>query len=162
MARTTMTDARAGGRDTPGTAVRQGRTGGASGIGRVLVVVYAILALAAIGRSGVQLLTKFDEAPLAYVLSAAAAVIYLIATIGLVAKGRVAHRIAAVAIAIEFVGVLVVGAVSSLAPELFPADTVWSGFGRGYLYIPLVLPIFGIAWLESRRNTARTTDVRHH
>lgn len=134
---------------------------GASGVGRVLVVVYAVLAMAATGRSVVQILTRFDEAPLAYALSAVAAVVYLIATAALIAKGRVAHIIAAVAIGFEFAGVVVVGAISVLQPELFPADTVWSAFGRGYIFIPLVLPVAGIAWLETQRSIARKHDVRH-
>lgn len=135
---------------------------GASGVGRVLVVVYAILALGASGRSAVQLLSKLHEAPLAYGLSAAAAVVYIVATVALVGRSRTSYRIAWIAIAFELVGVLVVGALSVLHPELFPADTVWSWFGRGYLFIPLVLPILGIAWLESHREQARTADVRHH
>ncbi|KAB1650546.1 hypothetical protein F8O04_06750 [Pseudoclavibacter endophyticus] len=135
---------------------------GASGVGRVLVLVYAVLALAATGRSTLQLLTKFDEAPVAYVLSAVAAVVYVVATVALVVRGRTAHVVATIAIAIEFAGVLAVGILTEVVPGLFPADTVWSHFGRGYAFIPLLLPIFGIAWLESQRTTARITDVRHH
>lgn len=146
---------------TGGTAVGTGFRG-ASGAARVLVVVYAILAIGATGRSAVQLLTHASDAPLAYGLSAFAAVVYVIATVALVARGRIAHLVAAVAIGIEFAGVLIVGTISILRPDLFPADTVWSGFGRGYLYIPLVLPLVGIAWLETQRRTARTIDARHH
>jgi hypothetical protein len=47
----------------------------------------------------------------------------------------------------ELAGVLVVGALSLARPDLFPDDTVWSGFGAGYAYVPLVLPFLGIAWL---------------
>ncbi|MGO2112987.1 MAG: hypothetical protein ACTH31_15385 [Pseudoclavibacter sp.] len=134
---------------------------GASGIGRVLVLCYAVLALAATGRSVYQLVTKLEDAPFAYALSAVAAVIYVVATVALVTWGRTAHLVAGVAIAVEFAGVLVIGALSETVPGLFPADTVWSHFGRGYGFIPLLLPILGIAWLETRRNSARTTDVRH-
>lgn len=138
------------------------RVRGARGVGRVLVVVYGILALAATGRSITQILTKFDEAPIAYLLSALAAVVYLIATVALVMHGPRARAVAAVAITFEFIGVVVIGATSVLMPELFPADTVWSYFGRGYVFVPLLLPIFGIAWLESQRPTARTPHARHH
>lgn len=123
-----------------------------TGIGRVLVIVYAIMALAATGRSFVQIVRKFDEAPLAYSLSAAAAVVYIIATLGLVlARRRGWYTIAWVAIVFELAGVLVVGTLSLVVPELFQHDSVWSVFGRGYLFIPLVLPLFGIWWLRTHR-----------
>ena len=130
-----------------------------AGIGRVLIAVYGILALAAIGRSSYQIITKFDEAPLAYSLSALAAVVYVIATVALVARGDAWFRIALIAIVFELVGVLVVGTLSLIDPALFPDDTVWSLFGRGYAFIPLVLPVLGLLWLR-RVARARSTDAR--
>ena len=59
-----------------------------TGIGRVLVIVYAIMALAATGRSFVQIVREFDEAPVAYTLSALAAVVYILATLALIFAGR--------------------------------------------------------------------------
>ena len=129
-----------------------------AGIGRVLIAVYGILALAAIGRSTYQIITKFDEAPLAYSLSALAAVVYVIATVALVARGAVWFRIAVIAIGFELAGVLVVGTLSLIEPALFPDDTVWSLFGRGYAFIPLVLPVLGLLWLR-RVATARATGA---
>jgi hypothetical protein len=126
----------------------------AAGPGRVLVFVYGVLALAATGRSVFQILTKFDTAPVAYALSALAALVYIAATVALLLRGSGAYRAACAAIGFELLGVLVVGMLSVLDPELFPDDTVWSQFGRGYLFIPLVLPILGIAWLVKRRPTA--------
>ncbi len=118
-----------------------------SGFGRVIVVVYAILALAATGRSLYQLLSKFDEAPLAYSLSAVAAVVYIVATVALARSGNTARRVAVVAIAFELLGVIVVGTLSLSHPELFAHPSVWSGFGAGYLWIPAVLPFVGLWWL---------------
>jgi len=133
----------------------------ASGIGRVLVVVYAVLALAATGRSAYQIATKLDEAPVAYALSALAAVVYIVATVALVARGRTAYRVAVAAIAFELVGVLAVGVLSLVDPVLFPDDTVWSRFGQGYLFIPLVLPVLGLLWLRRvRRAHAPAADAR--
>ena len=126
------------------------------GIGRVLVVVYGILALAATGRSGVQIATKFDDAPLAYVLSAVSAVVYILATVALVSRGSRWYAVAWLTISFELLGVLVVGLLSVADPALFPADTVWSGFGRGYLFVPLVLPVLGMLWLYRRRPQNRT------
>jgi uncharacterized membrane protein YkgB len=123
-----------------------------TGIGRVLVIVYAVMALAATGRSFVQIVRRFDEAPLAYSLSALAAVVYIIATLGLVLAGRRGwYTVAWVAIVFELAGVLIVGTLSLTTPELFQHDSVWSVFGRGYLFIPLVLPMFGIWWLRTHR-----------
>lgn len=121
------------------------------GVGRVLIAVYAILALAALGRSGFQLATKFADAPLAYSLSALAAAVYVVATISLVARGRVWARVAWVTISFELVGVLIVGFLSIFIPVLFPHDTVWSVFGRGYVFLPLVMPILGLLWLRRTR-----------
>lgn len=123
-----------------------------TGIGRVLVIVYAVMALAATGRSLVQIVRRFDEAPLAYSLSAAAAVVYILATLALVLAGRRGwYTLAWAAIVFELIGVIVVGSLSLLVPELFQHDSVWSVFGRGYLFIPLVLPLFGLWWLRTHR-----------
>ncbi|WP_341957168.1 hypothetical protein [Microbacterium sp. LWH13-1.2] len=123
-----------------------------TGIGRVLVIVYAVMALAATGRSFVQIFRQFDEAPLAYSLSALAAVVYILATLALVLADRRGWYVMAwVAIVFELTGVLVIGTLSVFFPDLFPHDTVWSMFGRGYVFIPLVLPIFGIWWLRTHR-----------
>lgn len=123
-----------------------------TGVGRVLVIVYAVMALAATGRSFVQIVRRFDEAPLAYALSAAAAVVYILATLALVlSRRRGWYAVAWVAIVFELTGVLVVGVLSLLAPDLFQHETVWSLFGRGYLFVPLVLPVFGIWWLRTNR-----------
>lgn len=118
------------------------------GFGRVLVAVYGIFAVAATARSLVQIATRFDEAPVAYLLSAFAAVIYIVATIALARGDRTSRRVATVAISIELVGVLTVGAASLLVPDEFPAASVWSTFGSGYLFIPLVLPVVGLWWLR--------------
>ena len=122
-----------------------------SGPGRVLVAVYGIFALAATARASVQLLTKFEQAPLAYLLSAFAGLIYIVATITLARGTRASRRLAMTAIIIELVGVLSVGTLSVLNPEAFPRATVWSSYGIGYGFVPLVLPILGLAWLWRTR-----------
>jgi hypothetical protein len=127
-----------------------------NGPGRVLVAVYAVFALSAIGRSSVQLLSKAEEAPVPYALSALAAVVYLAATLGLAEAVPRARQVAWVAVVVELVGVVTVGTVSVLRPEWFPDATVWSGFGQGYGYLPLVLPVLGVAWLlRARRGSGR-------
>ncbi len=130
-----------------------------SGPGRLLVAVYGILALAATGRSVMQIALFFSRAPLAYLLSALAAVIYLVATIALVRGGDRWTRIAWAAITVELVGVLVVGAASYAAPSAFPDKTVWSHFGSGYGFVPLVLPVLGLWWLR-RHAAARASATQ--
>ena len=122
-----------------------------TGVGRVLIAVYAVLALAATGRSFVQIATDFSDAPIAYALSALAAVVYILATIALIRKGDLWYRIAWITISFELLGVLVVGLLSLFDPILFPAKTVWSVFGAGYGFVPLVLPIIGMIWLYLKR-----------
>lgn len=134
----------------PGDVVagRDGPTSTSTGPGRVLVAVYGVLALAATARSAVQVLRDLDEAPLAYLLSGLAAGVYVVATVALARGSGVWRRVAWVTVTIEGVGVLVVGALSVARPELFPEATVWSGFGAGYGYVPLVLPFLGLLWLR--------------
>jgi hypothetical protein len=115
-----------------------------AGFGRILVFVYGIFALSATGRSSVQLATKASEAPVPYALSAFAAVVYIVATWALATDRR---GTALAAVGIELVGVLVVGLTSVLWPQDYADATVWSDFGNGYGYVPLVLPLVGLWWL---------------
>lgn len=117
----------------------------------MLVAVYGLFALAATGRSAVQIATKFHEAPAAYLLSAFAALVYLVATVSLARGDAVSRRVATVAISIELAGVITVGAVSELVSHAFPHATVWTGFGSGYGFVPLVLPFVGLWWLYHTR-----------
>ena len=117
----------------------------------MLVAVYAVLALAATGRSVLQISEYFSRAPVAYLLSALAAVVYVVATVALARGSRTSWRVALAAIAFELVGVLVVGLLSYVLPSAFPDKTVWSHFGSGYGYVPLVLPVVGLWWLRRTR-----------
>jgi hypothetical protein len=119
-----------------------------TGPGRVLVGVYGLLAVAATSRAVVQLAVDPGEAPVPYGLSLFSGLVYLVATWALVTDRR---PVAVGAIVIELVGVLVVGTVSLADSADFPDDTVWSGYGLGYLLIPLVLPVLGLWWLRTRR-----------
>ena len=130
---------------------RSGPAPTGQGFGRVLVAIYGIFALAATSRSAVQLATKFSEAPLAYLLSAFAAVVYIVATISLARGDAASRRLATLAISIELVGVLIVGAASVLSPDVFRHPTVWTGFGSGYGLVPLALPFVGLWWLRHTR-----------
>lgn len=126
-----------------------------SGFGRLLVVIYGVFTLSAGARALYQVIRKFDEAPLSISLSALSALIYLVATIALAKKGEGAWKISLAAVSIEMAGVLLIGIFSYLQPQHFELASVWSHFGSGYGYIPWVLPMVGLWWLNKTR-PART------
>jgi cytochrome bd-type quinol oxidase subunit 2 len=138
--------------DTPPPAPQRATN---RGPGRLLIAVYILFAIAATSRAGLQIATKFDEAPVAYLLSAVAAVIYIVAAVGLARAGHTGRRVALACCSVELVGVVAVGVLSLADRALFPDETVWSDFGSGYGYIPLVLPMLGLFWLwRTRRDPA--------
>ncbi|MFE2170542.1 hypothetical protein ACFXB3_36595 [Streptomyces sp. NPDC059447] len=122
-----------------------------SGPGTLLVWLYGVMVVGALSRSAYQISTQFDRAPLAISLSAVAALVYAFITYSLVRGGEAARRAALVCCAAELTGVLVVGTWTVLRPEAFPEPTVWSYFGMGYLFIPVILPITGMLWLRTKR-----------
>ena len=124
----------------------------ASGPGRLLVAVYATFAVAAGSRAAVQLATRADEALVAYLLSAFAALVYLALAVLLARGGERSRRLAVVACLVELTGVLAVGTWSLVQPGEFPDATVWSDYGQGYLFIPVVLPLVGLWWLRRVRH----------
>jgi len=117
------------------------------GPGRLIAAIYALFALSAGARALFQIATKFSHAPLAYLLSALAAVIYLLAAICFTFPSAGSWRTAVVALCIEFIGVVGVGLLSVLDTSLFKDASVWSKFGVGYGFVPLVLPLIGLWWL---------------
>lgn len=129
----------------PGEATR------GTGLGRIIVAVYGILALAATVRAVYQILAEFDEAPLAYTLSLFSGLVYILATVTLAGSGRRTWAWSVAAVSVELIGVVVVGVLSLTIPGHFAHASVWSGFGSGYGYIPLVLPVVGLWWLFRHR-----------
>ena len=121
------------------------------GVGRLLILVYAVFAVSSTARASFQVITKFEEAPLAYSLSLLSALVYILATVSLARAGKTWHKVAIFSVVFELVGVLAVGTLSFVYPELFNADSVWSGFGSGYGYLPLVLPVLGLLWIRKAK-----------
>jgi hypothetical protein len=121
-----------------------------TGQGRLIVAIYAIFALSATARSLYQLFTKFGEAPFSYSLSAVSALVYVVATIAL---ARSLNSLAKFALVFELLGVLIVGTLSVAIPDNFQQTTVWSFFGGGYGFVPLILPIWGLWWMQTRGRT---------
>jgi hypothetical protein len=121
------------------------------GLGRIIVAVYGILALAATVRGVFQVLSEFNEAPVAYSLSLFSGLVYIVATVTLAGKTARTWAVSLVAVLIELAGVLVIGTLSLVLPAWFAHDSVWSHFGSGYGWIPLVLPVVGLWWLHKHR-----------
>jgi hypothetical protein len=121
-----------------------------TGPGRALAFAYALFALAAGARSAVQIASDFGQAPLAYSLSAAAALVYLVLAFTIARPEPRAQRVALGACLAELAGVLGVGFASLAFAGSFEDETVWSEFGAGYGWLPLVLPLLGLWWLRSR------------
>ena len=117
-------------------------------MGRLLILFYAVFAVSSTARASFQILTKFEDAPLAYSLSLVSALVYILATVSLAKEGKRWRQVALWSVVFELVGVIAVGSLSLVAPELFAHPSVWSGFGSGYGYIPLVLPILGLLWIR--------------
>ncbi|MFV0633327.1 hypothetical protein [Demequina sp.] len=120
-------------------------------MGRILLIVaYAVLGLAATGRSVVQITSKFDQAPMPYTVSAASAVLYVVIAVALWRGWR---QVAIVGTALELVGVLVIGTLGWAAPDLWADETVWTGYGSAYGWVPLALPVIALVVLLRRRGT---------
>jgi len=147
------------GPDTVGDAALVATAGSTKhGPGRVLITVYAILAIGSTSRALFELVTKFDQAPVPYLLSTFAAVVYCVITVALVKDTPGWRRVAFVGMVVELVGVLVVGTWSLVHPETFQntvtgkgVHSVWFWFGLDYLFVPLVLPILGLNFLRRTR-----------
>jgi cytochrome bd-type quinol oxidase subunit 2 len=118
------------------------------GVGRLLILVYAVFAISSTARASFQVITKFEEAPVSYSLSLLSAVVYLLATVSLAKSGPTWKTIALASVIFELIGVLTVGVISLLVPELFVEASIWSGFGSGYGYLPLALPVLGLLWIR--------------
>ncbi len=130
-------------------------------LGRVLITVYLILALAATLRAIYQIISKFEEAPLAYTLSLISGIVYIVATIALLKRSGLWRKVAWAALSFELAGVLIVGMLSLTMPEHFAHDSVWSKFGSGYFFIPLVLPVLGMIWLRQDGHRVREGAQDH-
>ncbi|WP_330329512.1 hypothetical protein OHS33_07055 [Streptomyces sp. NBC_00536] len=138
-------------KDAGDAAAPAGRTKLVSGPGVLLVWLYGVITVGAVSRSAYQISTEFDRAPLPYALSAVAALVYAFITYSLVRGGETARKAARLCCAAELTGVLTVGTWTLVRPDSFPDATVWSQFGMGYLFIPVILPVTGMLWLRAKR-----------
>ncbi|MFC7374528.1 hypothetical protein ACFQS2_12600 [Brachybacterium sp. GCM10030267] len=140
------------GEKRPTAAPRAGEQSRSRGFEAVLIIVYGLFALSATARSLVQILRDFSFAPVAYGFSLLAALTYIAVTLALIRRGR-RSPLAQALCTLELVGVLAVGTLSLLDPELFADATVWSVYGRGYGFVPLLLPAVALIYMVRGRRT---------
>ncbi|MFI8181490.1 hypothetical protein ACIF70_13325 [Actinacidiphila glaucinigra] len=130
------------------TAPAAAERGIGRGPGRLLLSLYGVFTVAALSRAIVQISMQFDEAPLAYLLSLLAGIVYAVITVALWRGGEGARKVALVSCALELAGVLTVGTLTLVDSGAFPDQTVWSDYGMGYLFLPVVVPVTGLLWLR--------------
>jgi hypothetical protein len=114
--------------------------------------------MAAVGRSAFQIIDHFAKAPVAISISGVSALVYVLAMVALIVHRGAWYRVAWVTVSIEFAGVVIVGAITTFFPDALGPDsgnafgdtaTVWTVFGQGYWFVPLVLPLAGMWWLKT-------------
>jgi hypothetical protein len=127
-----------------------------SGPGMLLVWFYGVMVVGAVSRSAFEISTEFGRAPLPYALSALAGVVYGFITYTLIRGGETARRAAFLCCAAELAGVLIVGTWTLVDRSAFPDSTVWSYYGAGYVFIPVLLPVSAMYWLRRARTTTVT------
>jgi hypothetical protein len=81
--------------------------------------------------------------------------VYGFITYSLVRGGETARKAALVCCAAELVGVLTVGTWTLIEPSAFPDATVWSDYGMGYVFIPVLLPLSALYWLRKAARAQR-------
>lgn len=122
----------------------------------VLIVVYSILGLAAVGRASYQIIEKFSEAPVAYTVSALSAGLYVLIAVAL---WRRWETVALVGSSVELAGVLIVGTLGIVDSDLWPDETVWTGYGSGYGWVPVLLPLVALFFLLKGRQRRAATNL---
>ena len=119
-----------------------------TGAHQVLLALYALFVLAAGARSAVQLTTDPGRAPIAYTLSAVAALTYAAGWVAIRQASEGRTGFARVMLWVELGGVASVGTLSLVRQDWFPDATVWSDYGIGYGFVPALLPVAGLWWLR--------------
>jgi hypothetical protein len=124
------------------------------GASDVLGFFYALWSFSALGRSSWEYLFKQNVAT--YVpahLSTFVGVLYIIIIVGLRRRTPRWWWATLALLIVELAGVLIVGTID-VVWQPFPYATVWSKYGIGYFFMPLVLPFVGLAYLLRQETRA--------
>ncbi|GAB4199512.1 MAG: hypothetical protein OHK0022_19800 [Roseiflexaceae bacterium] len=138
---------------------RQPSIGAAEG----LTFFYGLWAFSALGRAVYQYGFRHPESFTPTHISTFVGALYLLIIVGLRRRSPVAWWATLALLAVELAGVLVVGTID-LIWRPFPYASVWSQYGSGYFYMPLLMPIAGLAWLlrGSTRAAYFAPKEEHH
>jgi hypothetical protein len=124
------------------------------GASDVLGFFYALWSFSALGRSSWEYLFKQNVAT--YVpahLSTFVGVLYIFIIVGLRRRSPSWWWITLALLVVELAGVLIVGTID-VVWQPFPYATVWSKYGIGYFFMPLVLPFVGLAYMLKKQTRA--------
>ncbi len=119
------------------------------GASDALALFYGLWAVSALGRALYQYIVRRPPDLTPTHISAFVGALYLLIIIGLRRRSPRAWWATLALLGIELAGVLLVGTVD-VVWRPFPYASVWSGYGAGYFYMPLILPIAGLWWLLQR------------
>jgi hypothetical protein len=140
--------------------VGEQRMGGfAEAAGKILAISYPVLAISTGARALYQLFWKegvTDKFP--PLLTAVAALLYLVATVGFARRTKRAWTVSVIALSLELAGIAIVGVLSYTNPDLV-GETAWRHFGADYGYFPFVQPVLGLIWLLHPK-TVRAFGIR--
>ena len=121
------------------------------GASDVLSFFYALWAFSALGRSSWEYLFKQNVAT--YIpahLSTFVGVLYIFIIVGLRRRSPRWWWITMALLVVELAGVLIVGTID-VVWQPFPYATVWSKYGIGYFFMPLILPFVGLAYMLKKQ-----------
>jgi hypothetical protein len=119
-----------------------------------LAFFYGLWAFSALGRSSYEYLFKPNiPTYLPAHLSTFVGVLYIFIIVGLRRRGPRWWWATLALLTVELAGVLVVGTIDVIWRP-FPYATVWSNYGIGYFFMPLVLPFIGLAYLLRKQTSA--------
>jgi hypothetical protein len=124
----------------------------------ILGFFYGLWAFSALGRSSWEYLFKQNVTTYAPAhLSTFVGVLYIFIIVGLRHRSPRWWWATLVLLAVELVGVLIVGTIDIIWHP-FPYATVWSSYGRGYFFMPLLLPFAGLWWML-RKETRKAYGI---
>jgi hypothetical protein len=119
------------------------------GASDVLGFFYGLWSFSALGRSSYKYLFKHPATFVPAHLSTFVGVLYIFIIVGLRKRTPRWWWITLGLLVVELAGVLVVGKIDVIWRP-FPYATVWSNYGIGYFFMPLVLPFVGLWWMLRR------------
>jgi hypothetical protein len=128
-------------RQTPPTKAKTAR-----GASDVLGFFYALWSFSALGRSSYEYLFKRPTTYIPAHLSTFVGLLYILIIVGLRRRSPRWWRLTLALLIVELAGVLIVGTID-VVWRPFPYATVWSNYGVGYFFMPLLLPFAGLWWM---------------